>query len=345
MKNKRSTNKAIMKKYSQGSREEIEKKKNDKKNVPVLIVTYFVVFIFIGMMAHLIKYVIMDSDSDIANSYNKRQNLYAETVIKGQIISDEDKESLYRQRRSAKAMIRLIDDQIGETLDVLRERGMLDDTLIVFTSDHGDMLGDHFMIQKGVPWKQSVGIPLAVRLPGAAPVGENTAPVEISDIAATVLDYAGLDAQRVLSRSWPAYNDIIPSRSLLPVLRGEQERVRDFCFSESDFTEERIDGVSITSTPYWRGADGCRSNAWQTIITENSKYIKYLGYKLDEMPYEEFYDLKRDPQERENRIADETYREQIEQARRRLSYMVDHYPPAQKTWTTACAANRQTAKD
>lgn len=153
------------------------------------------------------------------------------------------------------------------------------------------MLGDHFMIQKGVPWKQSVGIPLAVRLPGAAPVGENTAPVEISDIAATVLDYAGLDAQRVLSRSWPAYNDIIPSRSLLPVLRGEQERVRDFCFSESDFTEERIDGVSITSTPYWRGADGCRSNAWQTIITENSKYIKYLGYKLGEMPYEEFYDL------------------------------------------------------
>ena len=149
----------------------------------------------------------------------------------------------------------------------------------------------------------------------------------------------------MLSRSWPAYNDIIPSRSLLPVLRGEQERVRDFCFSESDFTEERIDGVSITSTPYWRGADGCRSNAWQTIITENSKYIKYLGYKLDEMPYEEFYDLKRDPQERENRIADETYRDQIEQARRRLSYMVDHYPPAQKTWTTACAANRQTAKD
>ena len=126
------------------------------------------------------------------------------------------------------------------------------------------------------------------------------------------------------------YNDIIPSRSLLPVLRGEQERVRDFCFSESDFTEERIDGVSITSTPYWRGADGCRSNAWQTIITENSKYIKYLGYKLDEMPYEEFYDLKRDPQERENRIADETYREQIEQARRRLSYMVDHYPSARK---------------
>ena len=130
---------------------------------------------------------------------------------------------------------------------------MLDDTLIVSTSDHGDMLGDHFMIQKGVPWKQSVGIPLAVRLPGAAPVGENTAPVEISDIAATVLDYAGLDAQRVLSRSWPAYNDIIPSRSLLPVLRGEQERVR-LIFALAKATLPRSVSTAFPSLQHHIGA-------------------------------------------------------------------------------------------
>ena len=53
------------------------------------MITYFVIFIFIGMMVHLVKYVVVDADSDIANSYNKRQNLYAETVIKGQIISDD----------------------------------------------------------------------------------------------------------------------------------------------------------------------------------------------------------------------------------------------------------------
>ena len=187
----------------------------------------------------------------------------------GQIISDEDKESLYRQRRSAKAMIRLIDDQIGETLDVLRERGMLDDTLIVFTSDHGDMLGDHFMIQKGVPWKQSVGIPLAVRLPGAAPVGENIAPVEISDIAATVLDYAGLDAQRVLSRSWPAYNDIIPSRSLLPVLRGEQERVRSV--STAFPSLQHHIGAAQTAAEAMRG----RLSSRRTASTSNISAISW----------------------------------------------------------------------
>ena len=102
---------------------------------------------------------------------------------------------------------------------------MLDDTLIVFTSDHGDMLGDHFMIQKGVPWKQSVGIPLAVRLPGAAPVGENTAPVEISDIAATVLDYAGLMHSGCQQKLAGCITILLPSRSLLPIAaRGTRAR-------------------------------------------------------------------------------------------------------------------------
>ncbi len=258
----------------------------------------------------------------------------------GQVISEEDKERLYRQRRASKAMIRLIDDQIGQVLAVLRERGMLEDTLILFTSDHGDMLGDHYLLQKGVPWRQAVQVPLAIRLPGATPIGEHRYPVELSDLAATILDYAGLEPLSALGRAWPAYNDVIPSRSLLPVLRGEQEKCREFCFSESDFTEERINGIPVTDKPYWRGADGRRSNAWQAIITEQSKYIKYLGYAIEERPYEEFYDLRDDPQEAINRIHDPDYREAVEQARGRLAYVIDHHPPAQTTWCTACAADR-----
>ena len=259
----------------------------------------------------------------------------------GQVLTEEEKETLYRQRRSAKAMIKLIDDQIGLTLDLLEERGMLEDTLILFTSDHGDMLGDHYMIQKGVPWRQAVNVPLAALMPGVESIGTNNSPIELSDIAATILDYAGLDAQSVMSRSWPAYNDVIPSRSILPILRGETNRCRDFCFSESDFTEERKPGTDPAETVRHRGGDGRRDNAWQTIITEISKYIKYLGYKLGEAPYEEFYDLLIDPDETINRIDDPTYDDQISEARNRLSYMVDHYPVAQMTWSTACAAERK----
>ena len=64
------------------SREEIEKKNNDKRNVPVLVITYIVVILFVSMMAYLVKYVAVDSETTIANPYNTRQNLYAKKVIK-----------------------------------------------------------------------------------------------------------------------------------------------------------------------------------------------------------------------------------------------------------------------
>lgn len=116
-------------------------------------------------------------------------------------------------------MVRLIDDQIGKVLDTLAREGFCEDTLVLFVSDHGDMLGDHYRIQKGVPWRQAMNVPLAIRLPGAAPIGRSDAPVEISDLAATILEYAGMDTA-ALSRAWPAYHDRIPSRSLLPILEG-----------------------------------------------------------------------------------------------------------------------------
>lgn len=262
----------------------------------------------------------------------------------GQTLTGEQKETLYRQRRAAKAMLRLIDDQIGAILGVLEERDFLKDTLILFVSDHGDMLGDHCRIQKGVPWTQAVNVPLAAWLPGAEPVGEVNSPVEISDIAATILDYAGLDAQSALSRDWPAYNNIIPSRSFLPVLEGKATRCRDFCFSESDFTEERVPGQDEREIRRKRGANGRRAKAWQSILTETDQYIKYLDYAPGSAPYEEYYDLTADPGEMVNRIDDPSYRAAVERARRRLMYMLDHYPPAQKTWCTACAAKRRDSK-
>ena len=259
----------------------------------------------------------------------------------GQVLTPAEKETLYRQRRSAKAMLRLIDDQIGETLAVLERRGLLDDTLVLFTSDHGDMLGDHYLIQKGVPWRQAVNVPLCARLPGAADIGENPHPVSLMDVAATVLDWAGLDPQKALSRPWPAYNDRIPCRSFLPVLRGQTDRIRDFCYSESDYSEERHADTDKSAVLRKRGGGGKRSDAWRCIVTEKGKYIRYLGYAPGEAPYEEYYDLEADPGETVNLAGDPRYARQVEEARRRMDDITDHYPPAQMTWATACAASRQ----
>lgn len=248
-----------------------------------------------------------------------------------QTLNEAEKEILYRQRRSTKAMLKLIDDQIGILLDILASRGMDKNTLIVFTSDHGDMLGDHYMIQKGVPWRQSLNVPLAIKAPGIEPIGMNPSPVELTDITATILDWAGLSPQSALSRTWPAYNDLLPCRSLLPILKGEVPSVREFAFSETDFTEERSSGITPEEIVKNRGGRG-RTNAWQCITTETTKYIKYLGYNLGDDPVEEFYDLSVDPEELHDLSGDENYKAEIEEARKRLMYIIDHYPPAQKTW-------------
>ena len=67
----------------------LDKKANDKKNVPVLVITYFVVIIFICMFAYIIVFMVRDSRTFIANSYNGRQSLYAEKIKKGSIISSD----------------------------------------------------------------------------------------------------------------------------------------------------------------------------------------------------------------------------------------------------------------
>ncbi|MDR3160271.1 MAG: sulfatase-like hydrolase/transferase [Spirochaetaceae bacterium] len=247
-------------------------------------------------------------------------------------LSTEEKDIIYRQRHSAKAMLRLIDDQIGMTLDELKKQNMFEDSLIIFTSDHGDMLGDHYMIQKGVPWRQSVNVPLVIKMPGMEPSGAHNAPVELSDIAATILDYAGLKPDAALSRPWPAYNDRIPSRSLLPIVRGTSDKIRDFAFSESDFTEERKPGAVYKEVLEKRGGGGRRTNAWQAVTTDKSKYIKYTEYERPGDVYEEFYDLVNDRNETINQIKNPAYRRKIREARNRLRYILDRYPPCQMTW-------------
>lgn len=252
----------------------------------------------------------------------------------GQTLTDAQKEAVYRERRAAKAMLKLIDDQVGELFSVLKRRDFFKDTLIVFASDHGDMLGDHALIQKGVPWKQSVMVPLAVALPGAKPLGQTGALVELTDVTATILEYAGLNPTQALSRPWPAYNSLIPSKSLLPLVRGETTRFRDFTFSESDFTEERT-GVycSYTREEYQRIRGAGRGTAWQMILSPTHKYVKYLGYSAPGLYHEELYDLAADPDELKNVACDPSQQSALQLARDRLMYVLDTYPPAQKTWT------------
>ena len=169
------------------------------------------------------------------------------------------------------AMIELIDDQVGRVLDALRASGQADDTLVIFTSDHGEMLGDHGLIQKGCRFYEGlVRVPLMLSWPGRIGAGQHSdALVELTDLAPTLLEAAGEPVPE-----W------MQGRSLLPMSTGAAplDRHRDAVWCEYF---DALDAPDATrATMYRRG---------------RYKLVVYHGHGLGEL-----YDLERDPGEFDN---------------------------------------------
>jgi arylsulfatase len=110
------------------------------------------------------------------------------------------------------AMVTLIDDETKRILDRLADLGLDENTLVIFTSDHGEMLGDHQLLLKGpMLYEMAVRVPLIMRWPGVLPAGERRdALVQWIDLNPTLMDAAGLDPL-------PGSQGM----SLLPLARGE----------------------------------------------------------------------------------------------------------------------------
>ncbi len=123
-------------------------------------------------------------------------------------------------RRQYAAAIEAIDDQVGQILDALEDRGWLEDTVILFSSDHGEMLGDHGCYTKAMPYEGCLRVPLIAAGPGIAAGEVCEAPVELIDLNPTLCELAGLDRQENLD-AW----------SFAPVLRGETSEHRSECVS------------------------------------------------------------------------------------------------------------------
>ncbi len=119
-------------------------------------------------------------------------------------------------RRAYAACCTGIDEWVGRLIRVVEARGELDNTLIIFASDHGEMLGDHGRWTKSLPQEGSVHVPLIAAGPGVAEARRTNALVELIDLAATITDAAGA-----------APVDGWDARSLWPVLRGKAEAHRD----------------------------------------------------------------------------------------------------------------------
>jgi arylsulfatase A-like enzyme len=123
-------------------------------------------------------------------------------------------------RQNYAAMIENIDQWLGKFVDDLKRRGEFDNTLIVLSSDHGEMLGDHDLWGKTKPHQPSVGVPLIAAGPGVSKGKRSDALVSSIDIGATFLDYAGAEKPREMD-----------SRSFRGVLEGKSRTHREHLFS------------------------------------------------------------------------------------------------------------------
>ena len=168
-----------------------------------------------------------------------------------------DRAGLLRTRQNYAAMIENIDGWCGRLLDAVAARGELDDTVVVYASDHGEMLGDHGRWGKSTWREAAVRIPLVVAAPRGGTAGASTdALVSLHDLAATFLDYAG-------AAPLPGMDAV----SLRPVVEGRREGHRPVAVAGlADWrmvTDERHKLVVSPAHPpllFDREADACEDH-------------------------------------------------------------------------------------
>lgn len=172
-------------------------------------------------------------------------------------------------------MISLIDHNVGRILDRLDDLGMADNTLVIYSTDHGDMLGNHGLYLKGpTPYEDLMRVTMIARGPGVKAGGVVTEPVSTLDLAATFYDAAGVSAPQALQ-----------GRSLAPLLAGA-DAPRDAAWSEWHVHPSRC-GVGLQL---------------RTVRTKTHKCTFELGSGAGEL-----YDLVNDPGEMDNRFDDPGY--------------------------------------
>ncbi|MEP3639025.1 MAG: sulfatase-like hydrolase/transferase [Paracoccaceae bacterium] len=174
-------------------------------------------------------------------------------------------DQLHRQRAHYYANVTMIDAQVGKIVQALEDRGVLENTLIIFTSDHGDCLNDHGHSQKWNMYEQSVHVPAVVCWPGVIEAGKQLPQlVSLFDFGPTILEAAGVSIP-----------DWMEARTLSDVLFDTSDEPRERVFAEHS------DDAILTETKF------------MTMVRKgNWKLVHFVDNELGQL-----FDLSADPDE------------------------------------------------
>jgi arylsulfatase len=183
-------------------------------------------------------------------------------------------------------MVSLIDHHVGRVLDVLDELGLAEKTVVVFLSDHGDMMGDHGLLNKGpFHFEGLLRVPMIWRWPGRFRPTSSPALASLLDVPPTILELAGVPVaqgpfpEAMTPPEAPEQPPAWPGRSRVPFLTGQTDRVQDSVVVEND---EDYLGLRL-----------------RTLVTPTYKITTYTGHRGPE-PYGEVFNLANDPHELHN---------------------------------------------
>ena len=227
-------------------------------------------------------------------------------------LSAEDERNWIFQRfmKDHHRTLSAVDEGVGRILDYLDEKGLAEDTLVIYTSDNGFYLGDHGWYDKRFMYEPSLRIPRLLRYPRMVKAGQVDAHfVQHQDIAPTVLDFAGV-----------AIPEVVQGRSVRPVVEGTPPE--DWC--RSMFYSYHEDSWSRSLVPGFNpGRYGTphRVTPHRGVRTDRYKLIEY--YK--EGDYWELFDLAEDPNELRNVYSDPANAELIADLATQLRALQEQY--------------------
>ena len=242
----------------------------------------------------------------ILKGIHERQNMHSWT-----------EERWTELRATYYGMCARVDHQLGLVVEALRDAGLYDETAILFFSDHGDFTGDYGLVEKNQNTFEDclTRVPFVIKPPKGVPVEPRVsgAMVELIDMPATVEALAGIT---------PEHTHF--GRSLLPVIAGETDELRDAVFCEGGRLHGETHCMELESTSsqvpeglYWprlslQKSEGPEHTKAVMCRTKEFKYVRRL-YEKDEL-----YDLRSDPAERENRIDDPSLAEVLASLKDRM---------------------------
>lgn len=215
-----------------------------------------------------------------ADNEDKEENGLITNTRKGKI----HRRALKRAKAAYFGLITHIDHQIGRLMQALHDNNVLHNTVVMFVSDHGDLLGDHNLYAKSYPYEGSAGIPFMIYDPGNnlnfKHNIELNSVVELRDVMPTLLDIARVEIPKG-----------VEGKSVIPLIKGQNFEWREYIHGEH--------------------SNGLYSNHY--IVTNKDKY---LWYSVDGQ--EQYFDLQKDPTELHNQSENKDYKERINYLRNLL---------------------------